>query len=48
MRAELPVRFKGIGLPRIADISYAAFFGAVEMAVPRFGDKTLADGNCGA
>jgi len=29
---------------QIADISYAAFVGEVEMAVPRFGDKTLADG----
>jgi len=38
-RAEPPVRFKGIGLPRIADICYAAFVGAVEIAVPRFGDK---------
>ena len=42
--AELPVHFKGIGLPWIADICYAAFVGAVEMTVPRFGDETLADG----
>ena len=44
LRAELPVRFKGIGLPRIADIRYADFVGTEEMTVPRFGDETLADG----
>ena len=44
MRAELPVRFNGISLPRIADICYAAFVEAVEITVPRFGDETLADG----
>ena len=44
MRAELLVRFKGISLPRIADICDAAFVGAEEMTVPRFRDETLADG----
>jgi hypothetical protein len=44
LRAELPARFKGIGLPRVADICYAAYVGAVEMTVPRFGDATLEDG----
>jgi len=41
---ETPRPLKGIGLPRIADIYYAAFVGAEEMTVPRFGDETFADG----
>jgi hypothetical protein len=44
-RAELPVRFGGIGLPRVADVAYAAFVGAIEMALPRFGDLAREDGS---
>jgi hypothetical protein len=44
-RAQLPVRFGGIGLPRVADIAFAAYVGAIEMVLPRFGDLARSDGS---
>ena len=38
-RANLPVRHKGIGLPRHADVCFAAFVGGIELTVPRFGQR---------
>ena len=37
-RSHLPVREKGLGLVRSADVARSAFVGAMEMAVPRFAD----------
>jgi hypothetical protein len=39
-RAQLPVRHRGIGLPRVADIAFAAAVGGMHLTLPRFGDKT--------
>jgi len=44
-RANLPARHKGIGLPRHADVCFAAFVGGIELAVPRFGQRALEDGS---
>ena len=37
-RSHLPVREKGLGLVRSADVARSAFVGAMEMAIPRFVD----------
>jgi len=37
-RSYLPVREKGLGLVRSADVARSAFVGAMEMAIPRFAD----------
>jgi hypothetical protein len=44
-RAQLPVRFEGIGLPRVAGIAFAAYVGAIEMALPRYVDLARSDGS---
>ena len=44
-RANLPVRHKGIDLPRHADVCFAAFVGGIELTVPRFEQRTLEDGS---
>jgi len=44
-RSLLPVRLRGLGLVRSADIAPAAFIGSMELVVPRFPDSTDAFGN---
>jgi hypothetical protein len=40
-RSFLPVRNKGLGLVRAADVAHAAFVGAMELVVPRFPDRVV-------
>ena len=40
-RSFLPVRHKGLGLVRAADVAHAAFVGAMELVVPRFADHVV-------
>ena len=44
VRSHLPVREKGLGLVRSADVARSAFVGAMEMAIPRFVDRVGASG----
>ena len=37
----MPVRNKGLGLVRAADVAHAAFVGAMELVVPRFPDRVV-------
>ena len=39
-RSFLPVRAKGLGLTRTADIAHSAFCGAIELVLPRFPEAT--------
>ncbi len=39
-----PVRVKGLGLTRTADITYAAFCGAIELVIPRFSEAADENG----
>jgi hypothetical protein len=44
-RAQLPVRFGGIGLPRAEDIAFAAYVGTIKMVLLRLGDLARSDGS---